>query len=334
MVKNAKGEARLTQTPSIMRSSHQLARPNESDSSPASSIVKTQSDSRNIAHHPRSSNQEINHASNLPLSTISPSCDASRNLTHTFPHIQPYHSTTTIRATSSVEIHAMSDTALVEPSYPSMCYATLERLRSANTEPPITKTSLAELDLNRIIENIKLRHDLNFEREIAFRPNYYGPKGEQKKALAKKYWQGLTQELAIYSRRIPQIYPTQTALSPGSVPHSSSLSRLPQMFHTIVEILKSLVPEAEWSSIDEALDVDLLLQQLENGVCDLIGLSDWLGKLLMGSCSPCRDSQVINMVTSIQEAASDRDAQGLVAGIEQLFGILETMKLVNFFCRS
>ena len=304
-------------------------RSNESDSSPAPSIGNAQGDSRNIAHHPRSSNQEINHPSNLSLFTISPSCEAWRNLIHSFPEIQSHPSTKTMRANSSVEMLAMSDTALGEPSCPCMCYTALERIQATNTEPPITKSSLAELDLNRIIENVKLRHDLNFEREIAFRPNYLGWKGELKRALAKAYWQDLTQEVAFYIKRIPQAYPTPAEFSLDSMPHLSFLPRLPQMFRTIGDILKSLVPEAEWSSVDEALDVDLLLQQLENGVCDLIGLSDWLGKLLMGSCSPCRDSQVINMVTSIQEAASSHDAQRLVGGIEQLFGILETMKLVS-----
>ena len=235
--------------------------------------------------------------------------------------MQHYPSTTTVRATSPVEMLAMLD----NPSYSFMCCTT-------NIEPPITKSSLSELDLNRIIENPKLRHDLNFEREIAFRPNYLGEKGDEKKRSANAYWQELTTDLAYYIKRTPQAY-----FNPADLPPDSSspptilprLPRLPKMFCTIGEILKSLVPEAEWSSIDEALDVDLLLQELENGVCDLVGLSDWLGKLLMGSCSPCRDSQVINMVASIQEAASSRDAQRLVAGIDQLFGILETMKLVS-----
>ncbi|MCJ1390105.1 hypothetical protein MMC18_002963 [Xylographa bjoerkii] len=208
-----------------------------------------------------------------------------------------------------------------------------DQFRLASIEPPITKASLSELDLKRIINDPKLRHDLNFEVEIAFRPNYYGHKGEQKKAMASAYWTALALELAIYvGQRQQNILPATnlSTLYTNSCPSVHTLPtprRLPQMFCVLREILKSLVPEAEWFSIEQALDVDFIMQQLHKGVCDLTGLIGWLGKLLMGSCSPCRDPTVIRMMQTVQQAVTDQDVQGIVSGIDQLFGILEIMKL-------
>ena len=212
-------------------------------------------------------------------------------------------------------------------------HANTEAFQLASMEPPISKASLGELDLRRIINDPKLRHDLNLERELAFRPNYYGQRGEQKKAMAKAYWVALAEELALYNEHSRHHGSRETTTgagaSPGAYHPVPALGRLPLMFHTLRDILKTLVPEAEWSSVDQTLDVDLLMQELENGVCDLVRLSGWLGKLLIGSCSPCRDHYILEMVRSIQGAVLDHNIPGLVKGIEELFVILETMKLVS-----
>ena len=38
-------------------------------------------------------------------------------------------------------------------------------------EPPVTKKTLSELDVNKIVHNPKLRHDINFDPDLHFRPN-------------------------------------------------------------------------------------------------------------------------------------------------------------------
>ena len=214
----------------------------------------------------------------------------------------------------------------------------LESWWTASCEPPITKVSLAELDLVRIINDPKLRHDLNFEREISFRPNLHGIPGQRKLDSARKYWEALTIEFALCSRRQSQSSVNMRmwrdiATSSSHSPHLPSLRRvsvrLPLMFEAIREILKTLVPGSEWSSVDERLDVDLLMQELENGVCDVKGLGDWLGKLLLGSCSPVRDTDVNQMVLKINEGTDRDDPCLLVDGLRSLFGILEMMKLVS-----
>jgi hypothetical protein len=46
--------------------------------------------------------------------------------------------------------------------------------------PPVTATSLTELDLQRIMNNTKLRADINFDGDLHFRPNLDGPEGQEK----------------------------------------------------------------------------------------------------------------------------------------------------------
>ena len=212
-------------------------------------------------------------------------------------------------------------------------------LWAASTEPPITRSSLGELDLARIINDAKLRHDLNFEREVAFRPNYDGRRGEQKKALARSYWDALTIELIAYFQSVCR----QNHIISDALMSDVTLAyfreqqipwRLPQMIRTVADILKTLVPEAEHPSIDRTLDVDLLMQQLEKGVMDFIQLSEWLGILLKGSCSPQRDMCVSEMVEMIQDGIYHDNPRMLIGGIEKLFGVLEMMKLVIHVIRA
>ena len=205
-------------------------------------------------------------------------------------------------------------------------------------DPPITSASLSELDLARIINDPKLRHDINFEREISFKPNVYGEHLQEKLEQAQMYWEALINEFAFYSQRQRHLQNKASkesdrrvfALPPTDLATLRRAAvRLPHTFAAIREILKTLVPGSEWDAIDERLDVDLLIQELENGVCDVRGLADWLGQLLLRSCSPLRDSQVNDMVALIQKGADKDDPRLLAFGLKDLFGILETMRLVS-----
>ena len=106
------------------------------------------------------------------------------------------------------------------------------------------------------------------------------------------------------------------------------------MIRTVADILKTLVPEAEHPSVDRTLDVELVMQQLEKGVMDFVKLSQWLGILLKGSCSPQRDMCVSEMAEMIQDGIYHDNPRMLVGGIEKLFGVLEMMKLVIHVIRA
>ena len=199
---------------------------------------------------------------------------------------------------------------------------------SAGLHPPITKQSLSELDITNIIQNLKLRHDVNFDRDLSFRPNLDGAKGQEKLKAAQKYWNALTAELELYA------YLFHGSSSPKHAPWpmlvAASKKRIPLMFNTIREILKNLVPDRDQTRVDEHLEVSMLMQQIEKGVCDLVRLSEWLAYLLKEHCAPMRDGWVDKMVESTRIGVEDSSSESIVRGLRELLGILEAMKLVSF----
>lgn len=197
----------------------------------------------------------------------------------------------------------------------------------ADEKPPITPESLAELDMPRIINNPKLRHDVNFDRELHFRPNLDGSKGKQKMQQADHYWKALEAELVIQG-----LVHTRKAQAPDNGAYwdrimHASLVRLPKIFAVIRDILKTLVPDFDQRSVQERLDVDHIMQQIQNGVCDLIDLGNWLAKVLKNHCAPMRDPLVDSMQKEIRRGAMESDPARLVKGLRQLMTILEAMKL-------
>ncbi|KAL8915656.1 MAG: hypothetical protein Q9172_006798 [Xanthocarpia lactea] len=207
------------------------------------------------------------------------------------------------------------------------------RLGAASLDPPITKETLSELDLNRIVNDIRLRHDINFEHEIMFRPNTR--RGAQKKREDNEYFEALAIEFDYYIRRQkgPLSPATRQDHKRSAVVHSTPSSlpkfpqRLPPMISAIGEVIKTLVPTAKWETVDDQFDVDLRMQELEHGICNIAGLFEWIGQLLLCSCSPMRDAMVTAMVAKSQQAVTEQDAHQLVDSVKDLFGILETMKL-------
>ncbi|KAF2161668.1 hypothetical protein M409DRAFT_69720 [Zasmidium cellare ATCC 36951] len=198
---------------------------------------------------------------------------------------------------------------------------------TADEHPPITPASLAELDMPRIINNPKLRHDVNFDRELHFRPNLDGSKGRQKIAQADQYWKALEAELVMHA-----LASTERMSHPGNEEHwdrisRASLVRLPKIFTAIRDILKTLVPDYDQKAVKERLDVDHIMQLIQNGVCDLIDLGNWLAKVLKNHCAPMRDQLVDNMQKEIKQGADNNEPKRLVSGLRQLMTILEAMKL-------
>ena len=210
-----------------------------------------------------------------------------------------------------------------------------EYLRHAKLDPPVTKVALSELDLERIINNPKLRHDLNFDSIVAFRPNVDGSHSKRKAAEAKKYWDALAVELELYiNRQGPTHQVTidrrhQKTLCSSPNPLKAVLIRLPRMFVAIREILQTLIPQDQLFTIEVHLDMDMLGRELENGVCDFVRLIEWLGSMLIGSCSPLRDDLILSMTAELKRGVCSNDPQTIVGALRSLFGILEMMRLVR-----
>ena len=205
-----------------------------------------------------------------------------------------------------------------------------EAFREASIYPPITKQSLSELDIQNIITNIRLRHDVNFDRDLSFRPNLDGARGQAKQRKTDMYWAALVAELELYnilSRGPPS--PTMQAETHWMALANHARRRIPIMFQTIQDVLKSLVPDRDHSRVDEHLDVPMLMQEIERGVCDLVRLAEWMAQLLKEHCAPMRDGWVDKMVNLTREGVAKGSSKDIVDGLRELLGILETMKLVS-----
>lgn len=205
----------------------------------------------------------------------------------------------------------------------------LKLLQSADLVPPVTKETLSELDLDRIMRNIHLRTDANFERDLHFKPDLDGEKGQKKRRAANDYWDALQIEISICAfctRNNIEIYHEYHS---DPVDQAAFTPRLPTMFETLQDVLKTLVPERDHPSVVQNLDVPLLMQQVRKGVLDLVGLSTWLAGLLKMHCAPMRDKEADKMVEEIRAGYEHQDMAKVVNGLRTLFGILEMMKLVS-----
>lgn len=187
--------------------------------------------------------------------------------------------------------------------------------------PPVTLSTLRELDLHEIYRNPKLRHDVVFDSQLHFRPNLDGTRGRRKKEMADMYWQMVLHEC-------------EMLLGPSRWKRNSLLAhipmKLPILFSTMRDILLTLVPKTDRMDVDAILDPPLLMQQLKHNVLDFKGLSLWLAGVLKAHCAPMRDQWVEQMVAKVAYGVDNGKISALVEGLQMVFGILEAMKLVRF----
>ncbi|KAH9844678.1 T-complex protein 11, partial [Teratosphaeria destructans] len=205
------------------------------------------------------------------------------------------------------------------------------RSRRRTDTPPITPETLVELDMSRIINNPKLRHDINFDRDLHFRANTEGPRGEEKKRSAERYWRALEAEFFMYC--FAGMHRHQAPPDSSDGPDywervmKASQKRLPKLLRVVRDILKTLVPDYEQRAITARLDVSFIMQEITKGVCDLVDLSDWLAQVLKKHCAPMRDALVDSMQANMHEGAGHNDCAQLVKGLKKLLWALEGMKI-------
>lgn len=185
-------------------------------------------------------------------------------------------------------------------------------------EPPVTKTTLSELDVNKIIHNPKLRHDINFDPELHFRPNFDGEKGRRKQEKSSQFWNALLDQLYqfVVDRDAFRVkYPNDEDWC------------LPLLLKSVKEIIQTLVPQRDRDFLDEGLNVQLLMQEFNRGVADLEKLASWLSGVLKRHCAPMRDEWVDEMYNELSRGNRNNDMTELVKGMRTLLNILEAMKL-------
>lgn len=212
---------------------------------------------------------------------------------------------------SAISVAVGSAAASPEPSLPSS-------LHTLPLEPPVTRSTLSELDVSKIIHNPKLRHDINFDPELHFRPNLDGEKGRRKQEKANQFWRTLKQELSEFIIDRPSfIYK-----------HGDSDEwTLPILLKAVKDIIQTLVPQRDRQFLEEGLNVELLMQQFHKGVADLEKLALWLSRVLKSHCAPMRDEWVDTMYNQLSNGNRNMDLDELVTGMRSLLSVLEAMKL-------
>jgi hypothetical protein len=185
-------------------------------------------------------------------------------------------------------------------------------------EPPVTKTTLSELDVNKIIHNPKLRHDINFDPELHFRPNLDGERGRKKQDKTNQFYNTLTEQLFLFVTNRDEF----------EVRYRNEKDWcLPRLLRAVKEIIQTLVPQRDRCLLDEGLNVDLLMQQFNKGIADLEKLASWLSGILKLHCAPMRDEWVDEMYNKLSNGNRNNDIPELVAGMRTLLDVLEAMKL-------
>ncbi|KAI1780657.1 T-complex 11 [Hypoxylon cercidicola] len=185
-------------------------------------------------------------------------------------------------------------------------------------EPPVTKATLSELDVNKIIHNPKLRHDINFDPDLHFRPNVDGEKGRRKQEKANQFWNMLTEQLQLFI-----IDREQFMVRFGQGEDWC----LPQLLKSVKEIIQTLVPQRDRMYLEEGLNVELIMQQFGKGIADLEKLASWLSGVLKSHCAPMRDEWVDEMYNQLTNGNKTDDMEELVQGMRSLLSVLEAMKL-------
>ncbi|GAP85685.2 putative T-complex protein 11 [Rosellinia necatrix] len=185
-------------------------------------------------------------------------------------------------------------------------------------EPPVTKATLSELDVAKIIHNPRLRHDINFDPELHFRPNLDGEKGRRKQQKADQFWDTLRDQLQQFITDRDGFI-----LQYGNGEDWS----LPLLLRSVKEIIQTLVPARDRLCLDEGLNVELIMQQFSRGMADLEKLASWLSGVLKSHCAPMRDEWVDQMYSQLTNGNRTNNMGELVQGLRNLLSVLEAMKL-------
>ncbi|KAF7288584.1 Vacuolar ATP synthase subunit B [Mycena chlorophos] len=235
----------------------------------------------------------------------------------------------------------------------------------ASHTPPISRTTLKELDLEAIMRNPQLRHDLLFDGNLQFRPTSTRRKTER----AEKYWEAVTTELETGCTCVSfdvrgKPHPTVCACAHVSTPavhpvvaysptlHVATLrtpSRIRPLLDEFLEVLLLVIQPlsagaspsqtavqqtehlAQAAYIRSLFDPALIEQELKHKLFDPSSLFRAIGVTLQGHCAPMRDQAVDLMVQLAQTCApggvgTKADA---VKAVRMCLDILELMKLAS-----
>ena len=181
------------------------------------------------------------------------------------------------------------------------------------------------LDVRLLVNDIQVRHDLNFSRQMTFSTSSTC----EQVSLARRYFEAVSFELVLHLAE----YGKQTTCVCGKRSSMKGIKKytnqLPRFFKAVRQTMKALIRDEHWLIVEQAIDVDLLMNQLRNGTSDLFSLLIWLGDVLKQSCSPIRDTDVDAVTSLLKLAMVEHDGNKRADGITLLFDVFNTMKLVR-----
>ncbi|KAF9068886.1 T-complex protein 11-domain-containing protein [Rhodocollybia butyracea] len=236
------------------------------------------------------------------------------------------------------------------------------------THPYVTRNTLKELDLDVILRNPQLRHDLLFDCGLQFRPT----RSRRKRQLSEVYWNAVTREIesgctcfsidrlgaptaACICSQIPDI-PSKSVLG-YCLASQALIVRMPSRLHSLLsEFLEVLLvviqplqsvsgihvnPDLFRAQMEEystqanyirsLFNPTLIEQELKNNVFDLASLLRVIGSTLKGQCAPMRDHAVEAMVRAAEtcKPGGRGTKADAVNAVRACFDILEVIKLDN-----
>ncbi|KAI7865170.1 T-complex protein 11-domain-containing protein [Spinellus fusiger] len=199
-----------------------------------------------------------------------------------------------------------------------------------NWTPPISVSSLEELSMESIFNNLQLRHDMMFDPTLSFRPNMDGMSGRDKRRKVENYWLRVSQAMQLVLNPPPEI------LRNGTIP-LEYYDFLSTLLDELVKILLSFsetpfsnkegpCPSWEWpdhiskKNITEVLDPKIVIQQMRFTTEGFSNKIDYLIKLFEALCSP-------NFSTRLQTVTRLFHQEQYVNAFRQCFSLLELVKL-------
>lgn len=161
--------------------------------------------------------------------------------------------------------------------------------------PPVTRFTLRELEMEEILSNAQLRHDILFDADLQFKAAV-GDEEEPNEV----YWAEFGREVL-----------------------GSSLYRIPLLLAEVRAILVELLPNGLEIKDDifSHIDCILIAQQIEHQIMDPKPLIGYVSGLMKINCAPIRDSLVEKMVVECNSG-------DIALSLATCFEILELMKLV------
>lgn len=232
--------------------------------------------------------------------------------------------------------------------------------------PLINRKTLKELDLDVILSNPQLRHDLLFDPGLQFRPTC----SRKKRALSDQYWAAIVQEVVsgctcvsfdLTGTPLPPICVCTQLPKPSSEPvyvypspdvcTARIPSRIPSLLSEFFEVLLLVIQplscvscmyvdpstfnfqmqehSAQAAYLRSVFDPALIEQELNHDIFDPSGLLSAIGDILKRHCAPMRDRALDFMIQTAKSCAPGGTGtkRDAVAAIRLCMELLEFMKL-------